>query len=368
MKNQYVILTGSKNNAGDYLIKYRAKKLFSKLRPDRGIVDYDGWKPFTQDQLAEINQSKALILLGGPSLQNKMRKNIYPMTANLDDLTVPIVMLGVGYKGVQGTFEETRDYQLDTLSLELLRRVNDSSVTSAVRDYHTLNVLQHYGLDNFVMAGCPALYSLDHLYGAFSPAEKINKVCFSMGVSYRRSRSMDIQMRGIISQISEINSSKPEVLFHHSIDDSNPRQSEFIKWLEKNNIPYRDISGSENDLIGAYSDCDLHVGYRVHAHIYCCSISKPSVLLSEDGRGVALKDVIGGLSYKAYTRHSAGLLSKIAGRAGLCDVFTTSPGFVGGVVSDIQYEIENSYPRASLCRRAIDSHFSQMERVISQLP
>ena len=44
MKDQYVILTGSKNNAGDYLIKYRAKKLFAELRPDRSIIDINGWE------------------------------------------------------------------------------------------------------------------------------------------------------------------------------------------------------------------------------------------------------------------------------------------------------------------------------------
>lgn len=43
MKDYYVILTGSKNNAGDFLIKCRAKneKLFAALRPDRDIVDLD---------------------------------------------------------------------------------------------------------------------------------------------------------------------------------------------------------------------------------------------------------------------------------------------------------------------------------------
>ncbi len=46
MKEQYVVLTGSKNNAGDYLIKYRAKKLFKEFRPDREIVDYNAWEKF----------------------------------------------------------------------------------------------------------------------------------------------------------------------------------------------------------------------------------------------------------------------------------------------------------------------------------
>jgi len=31
MKDHYGILTGSKNNAGDFLIKYRAKQLFAAL-------------------------------------------------------------------------------------------------------------------------------------------------------------------------------------------------------------------------------------------------------------------------------------------------------------------------------------------------
>ena len=59
MKDQYVILTGSKNNAGDYLIKYRARQLFSDLRPDRKIIDINGWEQLNTEKLAIINQSKA---------------------------------------------------------------------------------------------------------------------------------------------------------------------------------------------------------------------------------------------------------------------------------------------------------------------
>ena len=55
MKNYYVILTGGKNNAGDHLIKYRAKLLFKWLRSDREIIDLDGWKPFSKEELLMIN-------------------------------------------------------------------------------------------------------------------------------------------------------------------------------------------------------------------------------------------------------------------------------------------------------------------------
>ena len=368
MKNQYVILTGSKNNAGDYLIKYRAKKLLAELRPDREIIDYDAWKPFSKEQVIEINESKALILLGGPALQNGMRERIYPMVKNLAEINVPIVMLGVGYKGVEGTWEETYNYRLDKESLELLRKINESGVLSSVRDYHTLNVLRHKGFNNFIMTGCPALYSIEHLNKPVQFDDRPIKIGFSLGVSYYRSSSMEKQMKDLISLLSKKTEFNLEVLFHHKIDRSMPKQNKFVEWLEKEHINYKDISGSENGLIDSYSACDLHIGYRVHAHIFCCSISKPSVLLSEDGRGVALKEVIGGLSLKAYTGYGNQLALKAANKIGLYDIFKADPVFAQDVVNNLEYEIEQNYPRVSLCRGAIDGHYAQMQKVIDQLP
>ena len=37
----------------------------------------------------------------------------------------------------------------------------------------------------------------------------------------------------------------------------------------------------------------LHVGMRVHAHIYNLSIRNPSLLLEEDGRGAGVNDALG---------------------------------------------------------------------------
>ena len=127
MKKQYTILTGSKNNAGDFLIKYRAKQLFKELRPDIEIIDFNSWEEFDKEKLKIVNESKALILLGGPSLQKLMRPNIYKMTKNLDDIKVPIVSMGIGWKSISGNWKDTYDYPL---SIELLRRINNSGYLS----------------------------------------------------------------------------------------------------------------------------------------------------------------------------------------------------------------------------------------------
>src|SRR5688500_556275 len=113
MKDRYVVLTGSKNNAGDYLIKYRAKQLFAALRSDREIIDYDAWKPFTSEQLETVNSARALILMGGPALQPAMRPAIYPMTPKLDDIKVPIITMGIGWKSQEGNWDASNTYRLN---------------------------------------------------------------------------------------------------------------------------------------------------------------------------------------------------------------------------------------------------------------
>ena len=107
MRDQYVVLTGSKNNAGDYLIKLRGKKLLEEFRPDREVVDYNAWEKFDQERLDEVNSSKALVLLGGPALQSHMRPIIYPMVDDLNEIKVPIAKIGIGWNSINGTWSDT---------------------------------------------------------------------------------------------------------------------------------------------------------------------------------------------------------------------------------------------------------------------
>ena len=140
-KDYYVILTGSKNNAGDYLIKYRAKNLFAAERNDRNIVDINGWEKINNDTLDIINNSQALFLMGGPALQKNMYPNVYRLTDNIDDISVPVITMGIGWYDKRGRWEDTYKYPISTNSKKLLNKIASSNFISSVRDYHTLNAL-----------------------------------------------------------------------------------------------------------------------------------------------------------------------------------------------------------------------------------
>jgi polysaccharide pyruvyl transferase WcaK-like protein len=61
---------------------------------------------------------------------------------------------------------------------------------------------------------------------------------------------------------------------------------------DKINFSFVGISGSA-DGFTIYDDCDMHVGFRVHAHIYNLSIRNYSILISEDERGRGVSQTLG---------------------------------------------------------------------------
>lgn len=376
----YVILTGSKNNAGDYLIKYRAKQLFEKERPDRQIIDMNGWELLDKEKLEIVNNAKALILMGGPALQYNMWPGVYRLTDNLDDIKVPIIMMGIGWYSLQGDWKDTYKYKLSEKTLYLLSRIKSDNYLSSVRDYHTLNALWFNGFNNFIMTGCPAYYDYK-FFGLDFKKPEIKKVGFSLGVSFINSSSMEKLMKdNIIKCRDYFKDSEFTVVFHHSLKSEIylnthnskknhlKRHQDFLKWLMKEKIEYIDISGSAENLIDFYSQMDLHIGYRVHAHIFMNSIAKYSILLAEDGRAKATKDVIGGIVLNGVERFKEDFINKIGGRLKIIDRYKPNINLTNEIIYNIQYEKIINYKRLEISRNNIDMNYSIMKKFLNQLP
>lgn len=381
MKNQYIILTGGKNNAGDFLIIKRVRELLLKNRPDRNIINWNAWEPLTDEMLSEVNRSKALILAGGPALQTGMYPKIYPLIDDLDQIKVPIITMGIGWKSMTGDWQDTYKYKLSNKTHLLLRKINKSGYFSGVRDYHTLNTLQSVGYDNFIMTGDPALYDFNCMNEEIQYPTRIKSVGFSMGVALAESRGMELQTKNLIlGLMKRFGSENFKVAFHHGLSDSflkthNPnkklyrKQESLIKWLEKEGILYEDISGSVNNLISFYESVDLHIGFRVHAHIYMNSLSKLSVLISEDGRAKALKNVIGGNIFEGYHQRKNSLLLKVLNKLNMnLDPFDVNEHIMEDIQFCLEYGLKNSFHQFMPTRKIIDFNYSQMESFLKQLP
>jgi hypothetical protein len=367
----YVTLTGSKNNAGDFLIKHRAHALLRWQRPDRELVDFDGWKPLDAAQLETVNRARALILCGGPALQRRMVPKVYAL-ADLDAVRAPIVSLGIGWMAANGRWADTLDFPLTEPSLALLRRMDRDGLASSVRDYHTLAVLQRLGLNRFVNTGCPALYERAHLEpGAVPPGPMAapRTIGFSLGIAQRESRQMREQARALVLGLRErYPDAALTVAFHHALA-TQPADARFAEWLDGHGIARADVSGGHDGLIRFYQDCDLHVGYRVHAHIYRISLGKPSVLVSEDGRGRAQELMLGGTVLRGYEQIDERKWRRSLGRrlGNALDPYVAAPALADEALALLGDPVRFAVARAG-ARQSVLGHFERMRAFLRQLP
>lgn len=379
-RDHYVVLTGSKSNAGDFLIKYRGKRLLAALRPDRTLVDFNAWEPLEGDRLDVVNRSAALILLGGPALQPDMYPAVYPLAPDLSRIRVPVLTMGIGWRSASGEWSAATGMRLSGATRELLGRTAEGGQLISVRDYHTLEVLRSNGFRHALMTGCPALYDLEALAKPLPATGAIRKVGFSLGVGFLWSRSMRRQMEELIVRTRDLfRDARFDVLFHHPLEawfletHNAPRiyyegHREFRDWLDQRGIGWLDLSGSAEKLIDHYGGCDFHLGYRVHAHVFMCSIGRPSILLAEDGRGAALKEVIGGPIFPAAAQASRSFLARVRERLGGARRMEARPEAADVVLHEIEYGLAHGNSRLAGVRANIEAHYPVMRRFLAALP
>lgn len=385
-KPYYVTLTGSRNNAGDFLIRHRAHALLRHLRPDRNIVDMNSWEAFSDKQLEIVNGAVALILLGGPALRQDMYPKVYPLVADLDRIKVPITIMGAGWHASPGTWEDSRRYTFTPATLGLLQRIDAGETSLSVRDYRSLNALAVAGISNGVMTGCPALYIPEIIGDSFTgfSNEGVKNLVVSPGVTFIRSAALEQQLKDLITELrSGFPASDLTVAFHHSIQPevlkkaydndqtaAADRQLAVVKWLNEQGVEYIDISGGVDKLVQVYDAADFHVGYRVHAHIFMCSQRKPSVLLTEDGRGRGLKDVLGGVIFDSWKKREYSVKDRIRQKVTQqkSDRYVAFSGIAADVKRIVNYEQQHQYPRFSQPQQRIDLHYPMMEAYIMGLP
>lgn len=284
-----VTLTGAYKNVGDHLIRYRAHQLLKEF-VDSDIVNID--RLAIKDSDYEIfNKAKMVILCGGPAYQKDIYPRIYPV--DLSRIKVPVIPFGLGYKAGLGQ----EKFKFNEASLPFVKELHSRLPNSSARDIKTVQALNENGISNVTMTGCPAWYDLSKVQAQPTFPSKIKKIVFSSPANID---SNSIESLRLIKQVFP--QAKRSITYHHGV---------LIGTASKNQIKmsaynvgaaalgilngYQIVNLREdlNKMFQVYDDCDLHVGYRVHAHLYCLSQKKPSILLSEDSRGVSQSITLG---------------------------------------------------------------------------
>lgn len=280
---RYLVLHRAIRNAGDYLIRQRAAELIRSARPSAELVEGEAWRgldeQFAPDRLDEFD---AVVICGGPGFQARMHPAIYPLVP-LDRLRAPLILLSMGSFFFPADRESIAGHRLDPATVAFLRWVTSRVPFVSARDQLSAELLAREGIDGALMTGDVAWYA-----PATEPRplpNPIERVTFTPPANPLFFRSGIALLHAVRRHLPKADIS---VLFHRDRQEPFERAARIVK------AETIDISGSV-DGFRRYDGTSLHLGYRLHAHLYCLSIGVVSYLIAEDSRGVGALQTLGGL-------------------------------------------------------------------------
>lgn len=283
------LMHGAKINAGDFLIKKRSIELLRYCYPQCEITEV-----YRNENLElhadEINGQDILIIAGGPGYQNRFYGDSdISLHGDLNKIKVPIMMLGMGWCGRSGSPDDIYQMQFTGKMRELLTRVSNDTKILGCRDYFSADVLRSNGFGGVLMTGCPAWYDIGKVKQVTytgKPLTEVRKICIS---DCGRPEYLQQTFRVAEFLCDFFPNAQIVYVCHRGIPEMEPAMESI---LAGRGIRLVDISGSVEGF-SVYDDCDLHVGFRVHAHIYALSQRKLSVLIEEDSRGEGVDEALG---------------------------------------------------------------------------
>lgn len=277
-----VTLTGAFRNVGDYLIGDRAISLLKKYVDDE-VINLNRNNLLEKDYEI-MNKARAIILCGGPAYQ----KNMFPGIYNLDmsKIKTKIIPLGLGWKGHLN--QKTEEFDFNETSQQFIKDISAKITYSSCRDYYTVDVLKKLDVQNVIMTGCPAWYSLNSINKEFNYKDP-KTIIFSDPALVDSSSYEALKLLRRKFPKSNI----ILTLHHGFFPRIDMRGAKFflkhlllVLYASFRGIQIISLAANLDRMKKVYAQCDLHIGFRVHAHIFCLSRRVPSMLLSEDSRGV----------------------------------------------------------------------------------
>jgi hypothetical protein len=269
-------------NAGDFLIRDRMIRLLAEHRPDLQLKQGRAWLPLArQFSGPELAAARAIVVCGGPGYQRGMYPRVYPLEL-LDRLPAPVFLAALGTYALRDPSKEVEP--LDSATIDFLKWVEAHGGRLGARDDMTARMLAGMGFASALMTGDPGWYDTEWLARNEFRADR-------SGVAFTPPANPLFHPQGLAvldGLAQRYGATNVVTLYHRGI------QPTFEKASERLGARTMDISGSASGL-SLLDDVGLHVGYRVHAHLYSLSHATPSYLVAEDSRGLGVLETLNGL-------------------------------------------------------------------------
>ncbi len=296
---KFLFISGAYKNAGDFLIEKRCEYLFKQIEPTC-VIEKIMSNVSLDNKLEYVNGFDWIVIPGGPGYIFDYYPSHIKLTSCLDDIKAKIMAVGLGWYGADTTQHTILNYTFSKETQKLLLRISSDCGFLGCRDNYSVQVLRNNGFEKAIMTGCPAWYELEKI-NEISLRKDIDfnfkKICVSDPAELFENAEQCLKVVRYLRKTFPC--SEICFVFHRGIEKdmyTNSFNAKIAQRLKKklcamDNITVHNIAFGENGF-AVYDDADLHIGYRVHAHIYNLSKRNVSVLIEEDGRGAGVNEAL----------------------------------------------------------------------------
>jgi len=276
LKKIAVITTYPENgtqNIGDQLITDSLISILKKQQPNSEVMSF--WREESYTNIKEKIESASAVVFACLAIRPNFAKEEYPYIEDVIESGIPIYIISSGTSlDVSGITD--LDSYLNDRSKEVLRKLDDKAVHFGIRGALSYKFLKNMGLKNIQHTGDVAFYSESYLGKKFEKPKKVNNIVISdphRAIAYRKS---------FLELIKQLKTNFPLAELTVALHGKN----EVIESLcLKEGIRFSSIYRDKKAGLEIYDNADLHIGYRVHAHVSTLKRRKISYLLEQDGRG-----------------------------------------------------------------------------------
>ena len=267
-------------NIGDNLITHSFIKLILNFDKNfRPIIHFR-----EQSLISYSKKNKQIIYAPGFSIVNDTYPNNFKLFPSLDRLKY-FFPIGCSFQHQLPSMKSFLDYKYNQKSLKFLNYITQINGEIGCRDQLIVDLLKRNNIPAFY-SGDMAIYDKKFINKEFKPPKEIKSLVISIG---HHQIYYDQLLELLIFLKKKYTNAKLFISLHSR--PSNLHLS-LATTAIKLGFNILNLSGDISNL-EMYENIDIHIGYRLHGHIYFLSQRKPSILLVEDARSYGLSRTSG---------------------------------------------------------------------------
>lgn len=290
MEKRYLLITAPITNGGDYLIERAMEKLLEERKIEFDLIRADEVKGCNIDK-----SYKAIITGGGPKFSDRLFiEDNLGINSIIDSCSIPIHYLGSGVYGDSPLCRYVYNYKFDSKTIDYMNKISTKAGSFGCRDVISYRILKNNGCKNVFYTGCPVWYLNKE---ESKRIEKRKIVISDPGVTKKKEEQV-VRAEQAIKVIHFIRDKFPDDEIIFTFNNGIETKYSFVcnnlirNYLNENHIKYYNLE-KNSSLFSVYDDARLHIGFRVHSHLYCLGKKVPSILIEEDLRGYGMNESLG---------------------------------------------------------------------------